>query len=180
MTISGSAGANVGSAAQLVVVVVNRGGSADSAEARITLSGLTVGAARTERGPGCSAAGSTLTCPLDFFPAGLTSSIVVTATISSLPASAQVSVTASPPDGDLSDNSAGWSTGTVSAAPATGSTAPVVHHPAKKKGVKAKKHKKPVVRACIHTKAKKAVKKCAHQAPKKGTTVKRSSSAPRR
>ncbi len=109
VAVSGPSSGTVGSGVQLVIDVINKGGNADSSTLAIDLAGVAYGSAQVDRGPGCSGSGSTISCSLDFFPGGTTSRTIVNLTLTSLPATARVSVSSSPGDSDPSDNSASWS-----------------------------------------------------------------------
>ena len=78
---------------------------------------------QVDRGPGCTASGQVVTCPLDFFPSGLTQHVIlnvtVTATGTLVCSASDVSV---PPDANPADDSA-------SLAIAVGVQAPAVASP---------------------------------------------------
>lgn len=72
----------VGDSFQYQFTLTNPGNGSASTTLTVTLpSQTTYGGSNVQRGPGCSASGTTVTCPLDFFPAGLTTTVLVCATV---------------------------------------------------------------------------------------------------
>jgi hypothetical protein len=71
----------VGDQFNYVLTVTNPGNGSASTTLVVNLpSQVTYGGFKVDRGPGCSAAGQVVTCPLDFFPAGLSSTVLIGAT----------------------------------------------------------------------------------------------------
>jgi Ca2+-binding RTX toxin-like protein len=95
-----------GDAFAYVVTLVNNGGGTDSTTLTVSLPGqVSYASAKVDRGPGCSAAGQTITCPLDFFPAGAASTVLINVQVTAAAALiASASVVSSPGDADPGDD----------------------------------------------------------------------------
>jgi hypothetical protein len=101
----------------VTVGISNTGGNADSSTLHVALSGLQLVSAKVDRGPGCTTDGGDVTCPLDFFNSGLSSSEELNVRVTSLPATLTASVSSSP-------------TGTSETATWSGAAAPTSATPA--------------------------------------------------
>ena len=123
VSISGPSAVTIGAGFQLVVTIGNKGGGTSSSTLTLDLNGLTYVSSQVERGPGCSASGSTVSCPLDFFPAGLTTTVRVNVQPTSTTVSARASVTSSPADSSSSDDVATWTAQSAATAPAASAPA---------------------------------------------------------
>jgi hypothetical protein len=72
----------VGDQFNYVLTITNPGNGSASTTLTVNLpAGISYGGSKVDRGPGCSAAGQVVTCPLDFFPAGLSSTVLIGATV---------------------------------------------------------------------------------------------------
>ncbi len=105
------------------VVVANQGGSSNSSILTINLPAqLRLVTSSVDRGPGCSSSGQTLTCPLDFFPSGLTSTVFVTVQVAATGTFALTTSTFSSPSEQTPGNGVAnlsLSVGSVVVPPAT-------------------------------------------------------------
>ena len=95
----------VGTGFPFYITVTNSGGGADEMVLTLNLTGFIYEGYQAPYGPGCSASGSTVTCPISGFISS--QQVIVFLQISSLPASVQASVYASG-DTDLANNDATW------------------------------------------------------------------------
>jgi probable HAF family extracellular repeat protein len=76
---------NVGDTYAYSINLVNNGGSSNNTTLTVNLPSQTsYNGAVVDRGPGCTSAGTTVTCSLDFFPGGQTSTVIVGAKVNSL------------------------------------------------------------------------------------------------
>ncbi len=92
-----------------VVTLINEGvqGSSSTTLTVGLPAGVSYVSSQVDRGSGCTAAGQTLTCPLDFFPAGLTQHVIVNVTVTALGALVcTASAVSVPPDSNPADGSA--------------------------------------------------------------------------
>jgi hypothetical protein len=99
---------NVGDAFQYVIDLVNNGGSSNRTTLNVTLpSQATYNGSIVDRGPGCTSAGQTLSCPLDFFPGDQHSTVIVGARVNSLGTlQMSTSVSSDPQELNTTDGSA--------------------------------------------------------------------------
>ncbi len=92
------------------VTVLNAGGSSSASTLTLGLpSGVTLLGTKVDRGPGCNANGQTVTCFLDFFPPGLTSTVLATVRVDALGTLVLTTTTSSSPgDANPSDGTVSY------------------------------------------------------------------------
>jgi len=99
----------IGAGFSYVVTLVNDGlqGSGSTTLTVGLPAGVSLVSSMVDRGSGCTAAGQRVTCPLDFFPAGLTQHVILNVIVTSLGALVcTVSTVSVPPDSNPADGSA--------------------------------------------------------------------------
>jgi hypothetical protein len=104
----------------VTVGISNTGGNADSSTLHVTLSGLQLVSAKVDRGSGCTGGGADVTCPLDFFNNGLSSSEELNVRVTSLPSTLTASVSSSP--SGTSETATWYGAATPASATTTAST----------------------------------------------------------
>ena len=76
---------DVGDQYAYAITILNTGGNSDSSTLTVNLPAQTsYNGAIIDRGPGCSASGQTVTCPLDFFNFGLQTTVTIGAKVNAL------------------------------------------------------------------------------------------------
>jgi uncharacterized repeat protein (TIGR01451 family) len=90
------------------VTLTNNSQSSQSTTLTVDLPAQTTyGGSVVHRGPGCAATGTSVKCPLDFFPGGATSVVLVSGRVDQLgDLTARASVVSSPADGNPADDAA--------------------------------------------------------------------------
>jgi len=123
---------NAGDAYAYAISLVNNGGSSSNTTLTVTLPAQTsYNVSVVDRGPGCTSSGQTVTCSLDFFPAGQQSTVIVGARVSSVGTLVMTtSVSSSPGELNTTDGSV-TNTLTVgsSTSPGTPGPSPVTKPP---------------------------------------------------
>ncbi len=74
----------VGDSFSYAITVANNGGDGGDVKVKLSGNGITFIGGSTQRGAGCTPSGSSETCDLDFFPAGLSTTVRADATVTSL------------------------------------------------------------------------------------------------
>jgi len=121
---------HVGDQYAYVITVQNTGSTSGASTLTVNLpSQVAFNGSITDRGPGCTASGQTVTCPLDFFPAGLQDTVTIGARVAQPGTLVMTTSTSSSPPEIAPDDGVASSTIQIAAAPAPPTTTPAAPRP---------------------------------------------------